>query len=106
MRGWRRTSRIFGLAGAAGSAAAVVEVVGAGGAVVGRHEVAVATGSALSLVVADLVEDGTDPPTGIVVRTEDERLAWAVVLDLGDMVSVLAPVAQPTARPAVPVTVR
>lgn len=92
-----------GPAASTGSAVATVEALDAAGAVLERREVRVGAGSSVTLPLDEL-EGGR--PAALVVRTEDAHLAWAVVLDAGDAISVVAPVAQQGDAPAVPVTVR
>ena len=61
----------------------------------------VGEGATLSLPLDDLGD-----PEGLVVRTGDRRVAWAVVLEDGDMVSVLVPVPPLAAQDRVAVEVR
>ncbi len=89
-----------------GPASAVVEALDAQGGVLGRRDVSVAAGTTTSIVLTDLTGDPDVRPAGLVVRTQDARLAWAVVLESGRTVAVVAPVAQQTAQPEVSVTVR
>ncbi|MCB2174980.1 MAG: hypothetical protein KQH57_04175 [Actinomycetales bacterium] len=81
-----------------------VELVGADGAV--TTSTPVAAGTSITVGLDDL---GEAPGTlsGLVVRTDDPRVVWAVVLDVsqktGDLVSVLSPVAPATRHDAVDV---
>ncbi|WP_255500030.1 DUF5719 family protein, partial [Actinotalea sp. JY-7885] len=96
-----------------GAAEVEVEVLDASGAVVASRDVSLRAGTTTELALADLVDeaDGADTavPAAVVVRTQDPRVAWAVVLvhddESGQMVSVLAPVAPTRDRPAVDVLV-
>lgn len=67
-----------------------------------RRERVVEEGATLSLPLESLGEN----VAGVVVRTHDPRVAWAVVLEDTDMVSVLVPVPPPTAQDQVSVQVR
>lgn len=84
-----------------------VEVVSAEGTVLTELELVVFSGLA---TVVDLTELGAGTESadvaGLVVRSDDPRLAWAVVLTEDDLISVLTPVAPPPAQPAVEVYVR
>ncbi len=81
-----------------------VELVGADGSV--TTGTPVAAGTSITVGLKDL---GEAPGTvsGLVVRTDDPRVVWAVVLDVsrktGDLVSVLSPVAPATRHDAVDV---
>lgn len=89
---------------AAGPADVDIELVGADGAV--TTSTPVSAGTSITVGQADL---GETPGTvsGLVVRTDDPRVVWAVVLDVtektGDLVSVLSPVAPATRHDAVDV---
>lgn len=95
--------------GDGGSARVEVVALDAAGAVLVRREVVVPEEGSVGLDLADLdASSGTEDarPAALVVRTDDTRVAWAVVLDTGASVAVLAPVPPQTAHPEVAVTVR
>lgn len=87
-------------------ASVVVEALDDQGGVLARRDVSVDPGTSTSIVLTDLTGDPDVRPAGLVVRTEDARVAWAVVLESGGTLAVVAPVAQQTAQPEVAVTVR
>lgn len=103
-------SLVLAAAPAEGRGSAVhaqVVAVDAAGGVLGRSDVVVRPESVVVLDLAGLAAgDGQERAAAVVVRSDDPRLAWGAVLDTGETVAVLAPVAQPSARPQVPVTVR
>lgn len=97
--------------GRTGSSRVEVVTLDASGAVLVRKDVLVPVGGTVALDLAGLAPSsaatGQDArAAALVLRTEDPRVAWAVVLDTGDSVAVLAPVTQPAASPEVTVTVR
>lgn len=99
--------------GTAGPARAEVLALDAAGAVLERRDVLVPASGTVSLDLAGLAgpgagDDGDTPvrATALVVRTEDPRLAWGVVLETPGAVAVLVPVPQQTARPEIAVTLR
>lgn len=97
--------------GASGSARAEVLALDAAGAVLVRREVSVPVSGSVSLDVAGLVPGTADDEavaraTALVVRTDDPRIAWGVVLETPGTVAVLAPVPQQSARPEIAVTLR
>lgn len=98
--------------GESGSARAEVLALDAAGAVLVRREVTVPVSGTVSLDLAGLVQapaDDDEAPeraTALVVRTEDPRIAWGVVLETPGTVAVLAPVPQQSARPEIAVTLR
>lgn len=95
-----------------------VEALDAAGSVLARREVPVPVEGTVSLDLTELsvrVDDGatgtgvtaTGPrPAAIVVRTDDPRIVWAVVLDTGQTVGVLAPLVQQSAQPLIAVVLR
>lgn len=97
-----------------GPARAEVLAIDAAGAVLVRRDVLVPASQSVALDLAGLTEvpsaagDDTTPEraTALVVRTQDPRLAWGVVLDGPGSVTVLAPVPQQSARPETTVTLR
>lgn len=91
---------------ATGPAVATVVALDAAGAVLGSREVAVAADAAVVLPLTELTGNDAARPAGIVVRTDDDRLAWAVVLEGEAEVAVVAPVPQQVAQPEVPVVLR
>ena len=86
--------------GSAGPSTVTIEAQGSDGTTVVERRVP--EGSTVALPLAGLA----DGISGLVVRTEDGRIAWAVVLESDDMVSVLAPVPPRTPQPQVAVQVR
>lgn len=98
--------------GVSGSARAEVLALDAAGAVLVRRDVTVPVSGTVSLDLAGLVQapaDDDEAPeraTAVVVRTDDPRIAWGVVLETPGAVAVLAPVPQQSARPGVAVTLR
>ncbi|WP_250445428.1 hypothetical protein, partial [Actinotalea sp. C106] len=95
---------------AEGRAAAVLELVGADGTVLGAQELSLDEATTTTLTAQDLTEEVDGEVAGLVLRTEDPRVVWGAVLtveeDAGDMVSVLVPVAPEPARPEVGVRLR
>lgn len=97
-----------------GPARAEVLAIDAAGAVLVRRDVLVPASRSVALDLAGLTEapsaagDDTAPEraTALVVRTQDPRLAWGVVLEGPGSVTVLAPVPQQSARPETTVTLR
>lgn len=85
-----------------GSADVKVELVGADG--VDSTSTPVAAGTSITVGPEDLGK-ARGTVSGVVVRTDDPRVVWAVVLDVtektGDLVSVLSPVAPATRHDAV-----
>lgn len=97
--------------GASGSARAEVLALDAAGAVLVRRDVSVPVAGSVSLDLAGLVQGPADDDaparaTAVVVRTDDPRIAWGVVLETPGTVAVLAPVPQQSPRPEVAVTLR
>ena len=86
--------------GSRGPSTVTIEAQGSGGTTVVERRVP--EGTTVALPLAGLA----DGISGLVVRTEDARIAWAVVLESDDMVSVLAPVPPRTPQPQVAVQVR
>jgi hypothetical protein len=87
-----------------GPADVQVDLVGADG--VTTTSTPVAAGTSISVGPEEL-GDAAAAVSGLVVRTDDPRVVWAVVLDVtakaGDLVGVLSPVAPPTRHDAVDV---
>lgn len=98
--------------GLTGSARAEVIALDAAGAVLVRRDVTVPVSGTVSLDLAGLVQapadddEAPDRATALVVRTDDPRIAWGVVLETPGTVAVLAPVPQQSARPEIAVTLR
>lgn len=95
---------VLGADAPTGPADVDIELVGADGAV--TTSTPVAPGTSITVGPDDLgAARGT--VSGLVVRTDDPRVVWAVVLDVsqktGDLVSVLSPVAPATRHDAVDV---
>ncbi len=97
-----------------GPARAEVLAIDAAGAVLVRRDVLVPASGSVALDLTGLTEappaadDDTAPEraTALVVRTQDPRVAWGVVLEGPGSVAVLAPVPQQSARPELAVTLR
>lgn len=95
-----------------GAASVTLEVVGTDGEVLDERHVEVARATTTAILLAQLLpaEAPDAEVAGVVVRTDDPRVAWAVVLvapdPAGDLVSVLSPVAPPQSRPYVDVRLR
>ncbi len=86
------------------TAIVTVEVIGADGAALGTRELTVPAGTTTLVPVGTIVTDGSGTEVaGVVVRTTDPRVAWAVPLtravDTGQLVSVLVPVPPPAGLP-------
>lgn len=90
------------------TAIVTVEAIGADGAVLGTRELTVPAGTTTLLPVGSIPTDGSGTEVaGVVVRTTDPRVAWAVPLTraiaTGQLTSVLVPVPPPTGLPDVAV---
>lgn len=90
------------------SATVTVEAIGADGAALGSRELTVPAGTTTLLPVGSIPTDGSGTEVaGVVVRTTDPRVAWAVPLTravaTGQLTSVLVPVPPPTGLPDVAV---
>lgn len=103
--------------GLSGTADVVVEVIGADGGVLGERNLELTAGTTTALSFATLLPaEGTADPVdtsaaaGVVVRSDDPRVAWTGLILLtsqaGDLVSVLSPVPPRVAQPEVGVRVR
>lgn len=102
-------------------ASATIVVIGADGAVLGERMLSIPSGATAAVPLDTLLDatdvtsgdsstDGRAEVAGVVLRTADPRVAWAVVLvhpdAAGDLVSVLTPVAPEVTRAEVRVRVR
>lgn len=103
--------------GVSGTADVVVEVIGTDGAVLGERSLELTAGTTTALSFAALLpaEGDAEPvdtsdAAGVVVRSDDPRVAWTGLILLsskaGDLVSVLSPVPPRVAQPEVGVRVR
>ncbi|WP_149202587.1 DUF5719 family protein [Actinotalea subterranea] len=106
---------VVGVTGESGAPADVaLEVLDQTGAVVGEADLTLQAGTTTSLALSALATAGgagvVPQPAAVVVRTDDDRVAWAAVLltpdPAGDLVSVLAPVTAPALQPDVGVRTR
>lgn len=91
-----------------GSATVTLEAIGADGALLGTRELTVTAGTTAALPVGSIAGGGSGTEVaGVVVRTTDPRVAWAVPLiradAAGQLTSVLVPVPPPSGRPDVAV---
>lgn len=106
-------------AGRTAAATVTLDVVGPGGAVLGSRELEVPATTVTALPLDDLLGTagtgaGTADAAGVVLRTDDDRVAWGVVLvrpgpvdrPQETFVSVLAPVPPREPQPSVGVGVR
>ncbi|MDO8108572.1 DUF5719 family protein [Isoptericola sp. b441] len=88
--------------GDSGPADVTVDAVSSAG--VTTTSTPVVPGTSVTLQQSDL---GTASVDGLVVRSDDPRVAWAVVLDVrasdGDLITVLSPLAPPAPQPEVAV---
>ena len=90
-------------------ATVTVEVIGVDGAVLGERDLTVPAGTTMLVPLGSILAGGSgEDVAGVVVRTADPRLSWAVsltrALTTGQLTSVLVPVPPPADQPDVSVS--